>query len=112
MVPLGRRVAARRRIASRTSSLGEASEDEKAGEDERAGAAGGAKQPDRRARRRSGPRRREIRRGDNLWSIAERQLGENASDRQVANRVVRIARLNELRDPDLILAGESLRLRA
>lgn len=90
-------------------------------ENEQAGAGGDRKERGRRTRqsrdptaRRSsgGPRTYKIRQGDNLWVISERQLGDNATDTQIANRVVRIARINELRDPDLILADETLRLRA
>ena len=91
-----------------------------AGEDEEAASGDTADKPKRKsrrsersARRSSGERRvHRVSRGDNLWVIAERQLGEGSSDREIANRVVRIARINELRDPDLILTGDSLRLRA
>jgi Tfp pilus assembly protein FimV len=57
-----------------------------------------------------------VRRGDSLWPIAKKQLGPNSSQAQVARRVERLGTLN-LRDriasgdPDLIVAGERLRLR-
>ncbi|QQG36908.1 MAG: LysM peptidoglycan-binding domain-containing protein [Micavibrio aeruginosavorus] len=51
-----------------------------------------------------------LQRGDNLWDVAERLLGENATDTQVANKVHEIAALNNIADPDLVLAGDDIRL--
>jgi Tfp pilus assembly protein FimV len=60
----------------------------------------------------SGRRIRTLRPGDTLWEIAGAQLGRDATNARIARRVRYLARLNELDDPDLILAGEELRLRA
>ncbi len=53
--------------------------------------------------------------GDSLWSIATRQLGPGASPARVARQVERLWMLNGDRiatgDPDLIIAGQTLRLR-
>ncbi len=55
---------------------------------------------------------RTLRPGDTLWEIAGSQLPPGASDARIARRVRYLAQLNRLEDPDLILAGERLRLRA
>jgi hypothetical protein len=57
-----------------------------------------------------------VRAGDSLWPIAEEQLGTSSSHAQVARRVKRLGALNlpdriASGDPDLIVAGERLRLR-
>lgn len=67
---------------------------------------------ERPRRRREAPRVRAIRSGDTLWEIASDQLGSKAPDRSVARRVNRLATLNDLQDPDLIVAGRKLRVRA
>jgi len=55
-----------------------------------------------------------VREGDSLWSIAKRVLGAEASPAQVAREVHRLWRLNADRigtgDPNLIVAGQTLRL--
>jgi nucleoid-associated protein YgaU len=72
-----------------------------------------ARRPARaQARRRRAPRTRTIRPGDTLWGIATEQLGRDASAPRVLRRVQRLAALNDLEDPDLILAGARLRIRA
>jgi nucleoid-associated protein YgaU len=50
-----------------------------------------------------------VRTGDTLWSIAERRLADGAPAAKVADEVARLASLNRLADPDLILAGQRLR---
>ena len=56
-----------------------------------------------------------VRPGDSLWSIAKRLLGPEASTAQVAREVHRLWTLNAERigtgDPDLIMVGQTLRLR-
>jgi outer membrane biosynthesis protein TonB len=47
--------------------------------------------------------------GDNLWSIAQRRLGSGAAPAAVLREVDRLSSLNDLRDPDLIFAGQRLR---
>jgi HAMP domain-containing protein len=89
-----------------------------AGEEQGQGAdgAGAERSTERRASRRSrrsGSRRiHRIQSGDTLWEISGRQLGRDATNREIANRVVRVARINGLKNPDLIYAGDTLRLRA
>lgn len=54
-----------------------------------------------------------VREGDTLWSLAARQLGSGATERQVTERWHRIYVLNKAvigPDPDLIHAGQVLRL--
>lgn len=51
-----------------------------------------------------------IARGDNLTHIAEKRLGDNASDRDVQNYINAIARHNHLKDKNLIYAGDTLEL--
>jgi LysM domain len=55
-----------------------------------------------------------VRKGDNLWSIAERLLGPGASAAEIAHEVDRLWELNEdaiaTGDPDLLLVGTELRL--
>ena len=51
--------------------------------------------------------------GDSLWSIAQRELGPNATPQQIATEVERTFELNRERigdDPNLILAGQELML--
>ena len=51
--------------------------------------------------------------GDSLWSIAQRELGPNATGQQIATEVERTFELNRERigdDPNLILAGQELLL--
>ena len=50
-----------------------------------------------------------MRAGDTLWSIAERRLAGGAPAAKVVDEVARLASLNRLADPDLILAGQRLR---
>lgn len=56
-----------------------------------------------------------VRSGDNLWSIARGLLGVEASPAKIAGEVHRLWRLNAERigtgDPDLIMVGQTLRLR-
>jgi LysM domain len=57
-----------------------------------------------------------VRKGDALWPIARRQLAPDSSDHEVARKVADLEALNvEGRigsgDPDVIVAGEKLRLR-
>jgi LysM domain len=56
-----------------------------------------------------------VRDGDSLWSIAQRLLGGDASNRQIAREVSRLWRLNEERigtgDPSLLRIGTVLKLR-
>jgi LysM domain len=56
-----------------------------------------------------------VRSGDSLWSIAKRLLGPNVSTAQVAREVHRLWQLNAERigtgDPNLIMVGQTLRLR-
>jgi peptidoglycan hydrolase-like protein with peptidoglycan-binding domain len=56
----------------------------------------------------------EVRSGDALWPIAERQLGRGSTNAEIARRVARIAELNDERitsgNPDVIVAGERLKL--
>jgi peptidoglycan hydrolase-like protein with peptidoglycan-binding domain len=57
-----------------------------------------------------------VRDGDSLWAIADRQLAQRASNREVTVRVARLAALNlddriASGDPDLIMPGEELMLR-
>jgi len=57
-----------------------------------------------------------VRAGDSLWAIADRQLAQRASNREVSGGVARLAALNlddriGSGDPDLIMPGEELRLR-
>jgi nucleoid-associated protein YgaU len=53
--------------------------------------------------------------GDSLWSIAARLLGSRASDAAITREVHRLWTLNGERigtgDPDLLVAGTTLRLR-
>ena len=63
------------------------------------------------ASRRRAPLRLTVDRGDTLWDIATDQLGRGASNGQIARRVNRLARINDLGDPDLIRTGQRLRLR-
>jgi nucleoid-associated protein YgaU len=55
-----------------------------------------------------------VRKGDNLWSIAERLLGPGASAAEIAYQVDRLWELNKdaiaTGDPDLLLVGTELRL--
>lgn len=48
--------------------------------------------------------------GDSLWEVAERMLGAEATDTQIANKVHDIAALNNIGNPDLVLAGQDIRL--
>jgi LysM repeat protein len=50
-----------------------------------------------------------VRPGDSLWSIAQDRLGHDASPQQVLREVDRLWSLNDLADPDVILAGQHLR---
>ena len=82
----------------------------------RDGRGGGAERAgdtaERKASRRSGaPRIYRIRRGDTLWAISERNLGSDPSNTAIANRVLVVARINDIENPDLIYAGDTLRLR-
>jgi Putative peptidoglycan binding domain/LysM domain len=57
-----------------------------------------------------------VRPGDALWPIARDQLAPNSSDEQVAGKVADLKELNvedhiQSGDPDVIVAGEKLRLR-
>lgn len=56
-----------------------------------------------------------VRTGDSLWSIAKRLLDSGASTAEVAHEVHRLWQLNADRigtgNPDLIMAGQTLRLR-
>lgn len=51
-----------------------------------------------------------LQRGDNLWEVAGRILGDAATDTQIANKVHEIAALNNIGNPDLVLAGDDIRL--
>jgi len=51
-----------------------------------------------------------IKKGDVLWNIAKQQLGAHATDNQIANYVQKLAKLNGLNNPDLIKAGNTLKL--
>lgn len=61
-----------------------------------------------------GARTYEVRRGDSLWSIAQAVLGTEASPAQIAREVHHLWQLNAdaigTGDPDLIMAGQTLRL--
>jgi nucleoid-associated protein YgaU len=61
-----------------------------------------------------GSRSHVVRPGESLWSIAEDLLGGDASPARVAREVNRLWELNAARigtgDPDLVMAGTTLRL--
>jgi nucleoid-associated protein YgaU len=50
-----------------------------------------------------------VEQGDSLWSIAQDRLGASASPEKVLKEVDRLWSLNDLQDPDVILAGQHLR---
>ena len=52
----------------------------------------------------------EVVRGDSLWKIARRHLGESSSNRVIANYVNEIVRINKIENPDLIYPGEKFKL--
>lgn len=65
--------------------------------------------------RSDGERVHVVRPGESLWAIAERGLGPDASDGEIAQEVNRLWELNDTEviktgDPDLILPGQRLRL--
>lgn len=51
-----------------------------------------------------------VRAGDSLWSIAQDRLGSGASAQRILREVDRLWSLNGLDDPDLIYAGQQLRV--
>jgi len=59
------------------------------------------------------PRIHTVKRGESLWRIAERLLGEDATVAAVARRVKHLSSINAGRfaDPDLLRTGQKLRLR-
>ena len=68
-----------------------------------------------RIRERGGQTTHVVRPGESLWLIAERRLGDGATDVEIANEVNRLWELNDTEtirtgDPDLIHPGQELRL--
>ncbi|MBI1272254.1 LysM peptidoglycan-binding domain-containing protein [bacterium] len=61
-------------------------------------------------RRETEPEDYTVKKGDNLWNIAKRHLGEGASNAEIWNHVEEIARLNEIENPSLLREGDEIRL--
>ncbi|MBA4027037.1 MAG: hypothetical protein C0473_02230 [Cyanobacteria bacterium DS3.002] len=52
----------------------------------------------------------DVKKGDNLWNIARRELGSTSSNDQIQKFVKQVADLNQVKNPDLILPGQKIRL--
>jgi len=61
-------------------------------------------------RRETDPETYTVQRGDNLWNIARRHLGQGASNAEIQNHVDEIARLNRIENPSRIREGAVIRL--
>lgn len=61
-------------------------------------------------RRETDPETYTVQRGDNLWNIARRHLGQGASNAEIQNHVDEIARLNKIENPSRIREGAVIRL--
>ncbi|MFA5911310.1 MAG: LysM peptidoglycan-binding domain-containing protein [Vicinamibacterales bacterium] len=52
----------------------------------------------------------DVKKGDNLWNIARRELGPTGSNDQIQKFVKQVADSNQIKNPDLILPGQKIRL--
>ena len=53
----------------------------------------------------------EVKRGDNLWKIAKRQLGAGAKNSQIADLVQKIIKANpQIKNPNLIYVGDKINI--
>lgn len=56
------------------------------------------------------PKEYEVKRGDNLTKIAKAQLGPDATPQEIHQYIKEVAKLNKIKNPDLILDGQKLQL--